>query len=204
MSKTLHFVTFVAGAAIGSVAAWYICKKKYEQIAQEEIDSVKEVFSKKSTITPIAEVKVNSDEVAEKVIEKVAKAKDDSDIMEYASKLSNEGYTNYSNMEFSMPEVETEKNVKTERPYIISPDEFDELDDYEVISLTYYADDVLADDMDELVEDVDDVVGDDFASHFGEYEEDSVFVRNDRLKADYEILKDERNYSDVRNSNPYL
>lgn len=205
MSKAMHLVTFAIGAAVGSVTAWYICKKKYEQIAQAEIDSVKEVFSKKSTITPIAEVKVDSDEVAEKVIEKVAKAKDNADIMHFASKLNEMGYTNYSNMEFSMPGVDAEKAMKhTERPYIISPDEFDEMDDYEAISLTYYADGVLADDMDELVEDVDDVVGNDFANHFGEYEEDSVFVRNDRLKADYEILRDERNYSDVRNSKPYL
>ena len=34
-------------------------------------------------------------------------------------------------------------------------------------------------------------------SHFGEYEDDSVFVRNDDRKCDYEILMDQRLYSDV-------
>ena len=49
------------------------------------------------------------------------------------------------------------------------------------------------------VEDVDNVVGEESLNCFGKYEDDSVFVRNDVLKADYEILLDERNYSDVVN-----
>lgn len=45
-------------------------------------------------------------------------------------------------------------------------------------------------------------IGFESLGHFGEYEDDSVFVRNDRLKTDYEILLDEENYSDsyARNS----
>ena len=56
---------------------------------------------------------------------------------------------------------------------------------------------VLADDMDELVDDIEDVVGFESLNHFGEYEEDAVHVRNDRLKADYEILVDTGNYNEV-------
>ena len=41
------------------------------------------------------------------------------------------------------------------------------------------------------------MVVEDFADHFGEYEDDSVFVRNNRLKCDYEILRDEGEYSDL-------
>ena len=75
--------------------------------------------------------------------------------------------------------------------------------DYSTISLTYYSDDVLTYESDELVEDVDDIVGADFAEHFGEYEDDSVFIRNDRMKTDFEILADKRNYSDVVETNPH-
>lgn len=83
------------------------------------------------------------------------------------------------------------------KPYIISPEEFGESGNYTQISLTYYSDGVLADDEDEIIEDIDDTVGEDFADHFGDYEDDSVFVRNDRLRCDYEILKDNRSYHDV-------
>lgn len=40
-------------------------------------------------------------------------------------------------------------------------------------------------------------IGDDALGHFGEYEDDSVFVRNDEEQTDYEILLDGRNYHDV-------
>lgn len=198
MNKAIPFVAFTVGAAIGSVAAWYFAKKKYEQIAQEEIDSVKETFAKRVAA-------ISGDDIPEKDEEpELERKSSDGDIMKYASKLNEEGYTNYSNVEMSMPGVETKEPMDTERPYVISPDEFGEMDEYETISLTYYADAVLTDDMDELVEDADDVVGFESLNHFGEYEDDSVFVRNDRLKADYEILLDERNYSDVLKTKPYL
>ena len=58
--------------------------------------------------------------------------------------------------------------------------------------------------MDEPVEDVDDVVGIESLDHFGEWEDDSVFVRNDKYKTYYEILLDERKYSDIINENPHL
>ncbi len=38
---------FIAGAGGGSVCTWQLLKWKYEQIAQEEIDSVKGLMSKK-------------------------------------------------------------------------------------------------------------------------------------------------------------
>ena len=87
-------------------------------------------------------------------------------------------------------------------PYVISPDEFGELDDYETISLTYYSDKVLADDMDQVIDDYMVCVGNDFMNHFGEYEDDSVFIRNDARKCDYEILYDLRPYSELGNCCP--
>ena len=92
---------------------------------------------------------------------------------------------------------EIERASDYDRPYIIEPQEFGALDGYSLITLYHYSDNVLADDCDELVEDLDNVVGEDYASHFGEYEDDCVYVRNDRLKADYEICRDLRKYSDV-------
>lgn len=89
-----------------------------------------------------------------------------------------------------------------EKPYVIAPEEFGEMDDYETVSLTYYSDGVLTDDFDNEIEDVEGMVGEDSLDHFGEYEDDSVFVRNDRYKTDYEILLDLRKYSDVKKSNP--
>lgn len=191
MSKLSGFMLFVVGAAIGSAVTWQYTKKKYEQIAQEEIDSVKETFSKKEcTDEP---VKVSSNKSVGQTNEKPS-------VAEYAAKLHEQGYTNYSGTE---KEKIKEKKECMDKPYVIAPEEFGDLEDYEKISLTYYADQVLADDDDELVDDVEDIVGFESLSHFGDYEDDSVFVRNDRLKCDYEILMDQRNCSDVVKKKPH-
>lgn len=195
MSKTTGFVMFVLGAAVGSVATWQYAKKKYEQIAQEEIDSVKEIFSRRESAVDVEIV------TPEPQTAKVGKSEEKPDISEYAARLEREGYTNYSNA--SAGEKKEEQETMEMKPYVISPDEFGEFEDYERISLSYYADHILADEDDEKVEDVDNVVGLESLAHFGEYEDDSVFVRNDRLKCDYEILLDQRTYSDVIKQRPH-
>lgn len=190
-NKTINFMIFVLGVAVGSVITRRYVEKKYEQIAQEEIDSVKEVFYKKMA------------EIAKKGAEariKADNAKEKPDIIKYAARLREQGYTNYSDMVDE--KTEEEESMSVDKPYVITPEEFGELDDYETISLIYYADHVLADDNDEIVEDIENVVGFDSLNSFGEYEDDSVFVRNDRLKCDYEILLDQRRYSDVVNRKP--
>lgn len=193
MSKITGFVIFVMGAAVGSVATWQYTKRKYEQIAQEEIDSVKEVFSKRESDS---EIKV---EVSDSQPAKVEKVAEKPDISEYAARLEKEGYTNYSGIRSR----KEEQMPMEEEPYVISPEEFGEFEEYEKISLSYYADQVLADENDELIEDVEGVVGMESLTHFGEYEDDSVFVRNDRLKCDYEILLDQRTYSEVLKTKPH-
>ena len=203
MNKTINFMMFVLGVAVGSVVTWRYVEKKYEQIAQDEIDSVKEVFSRREAeFTKNTEARIKADNAKEKL-----------SVIEYATRLREHGYTNYSDMVDEKPEEanivdEKPKEAKEEpmsvdKPYVITPEEFGDLDDYETISLTYYADQILADDNDVIVDDVEDVVGFDSLNSFGEYEDDSVFVRNDRLKCDYEILLDQRKYSSVIRRKPH-
>lgn len=172
-SKLICVLAFTLGAAVGSVATWQVLEKKieakYEALVQEEIESIKEVSARKNNTEPVEE---DTDQNENKESEGY-------DVNEYSSLLKNEGYTE-----------EYEEVKKVDEPYVIPPDEFGELDEYETISLTYYSDGYLVDDMGELVEDVEDVVGLDFKERFGEYEDDCVYVRNDSRKADYEILYD--------------
>ena len=95
-------------------------------------------------------------------------------------------------------------DIPQEHPYVISPEEFGEYDDYEKITFTYYSDGVLADDCDQMISDYDDIVGNDFYEHFGEYEQDSVYVRNDARKTDYEILLSLSSYKELLGDKPYL
>lgn len=187
-NKTVFILSFIMGAAVGSVGTWYYVKEKYEKIAQEEIDSVKEIFSKREKDLRGEEVKKN---VADNV--KAGEQEKPMSIKEYASFLQKRGYTNYSDM-YGDENKEVAKSVK---PYVIPPEQFGEIENYEQIELTYYADQILADENDEIVEDVEDAIGFESLSHFGEYEDDSVFVRNDERRCDYQILLDQGLYSDI-------
>jgi len=181
MNNTLCYIlTFSLGAAVGSAVSWQILKPRYERIVKEEIESIEEAFSRKKTKKD-----------AEKVDDTPEQKFDISDRKAYA-KLTRD----YSKMSTSqMNDGEEETKVKS-KPYIISPSEFGECD-YETVSLKYHSDRILADLRGNIIEDVDETVGSDSLTHFGEYEDDSVFVRNDELKTDYEILLDPSGYSDT-------
>jgi len=55
----------------------------------------------------------------------------------------------------------------------------------------------------EVIEDADEAVGEESLDHFGEFEDDSVFVRNDLMRCDYEILQDNRTYAEVLKTIPH-
>ena len=197
-----NVVMLISGAAIGALTTYLFLKNKYEKIAQEEIDSVKEVFSKRDN-EPAANDISNIEDNDIRMKARAAKSKPA--VVEYSSMLRKMDYTSYSGETKPAPEIEKDEDetLGYAPPYVISPEEFSDSEDYETISLTYYADQVLADDCDELVEDVENTVGFESLGTFGEYEDDSVFVRNERLMCDYEILKDQRKYSDVIGMGPH-
>ena len=86
--------------------------------------------------------------------------------------------------------------MSDERPYGIEPEEGGEAG-YRTVSLNYYDGGVLTYENDDVIENVDEIVGKDSLSHFGEYEDDTVYVRNDKQRIDYEILADTQKYSDI-------
>lgn len=208
MNSTLKGVLiFVLGAAAGSLATWKLIEKKYKDIAQEEIDSVKDTFSKmkkneypdKLEDYPDFEEFDDSDDSYDSDEEPKSEQKIDRnnkpDIVEYAKILSETGYTNYAERQ-DKKEKKGVEPVEDERPYVISPDEFGEKDGYENVTLTYYADGVLTDYFDNVISNIDEVVGLDSLDHFGEYEDDAVFVRNEKMETDYEILRDLRDFNE--------
>lgn len=182
-NKIIGLLMFAAGAGVGSVATWQLLKKKYERVVDEEIRSFKEQYRKKHE-----EPTVDTDEDASEKYEPT-----EEEVEEYSDIIKAGNYMTYS--------VDKEP---PKPPYVIAPDEFGEHDDYEQTTYTYYADGILADEDDRIVEDVEGSVGFESLTHFGEYEDDAVHVRNERLKIDFEILLDEREYSEVLEKKPYL
>lgn len=192
-SRLTSGIIFLLGATAGSAVTWYLLKNKYEKIAQEEIDSVKQTYSKPRVIV--------NDKTESQRRAAAESAKEKPDIMEYATRVSDSGYISYS----ERTKDRKEETIGRDRPYAISPDEFGENEDYERISLLYFSDGILADEEFNIVDDIDDIVGEDFFDHFDEYEDDMAYIRNDARRCDYEIMADLRTFSGALSSErPYL
>lgn len=191
-NKVYIGIAFAIGAVSGSLASWFLLKKKYELIAQKEIDSVKEVYSRY-----MGEKKDEKDETeTQEKTDEEKPSEQEMAVREVEEEITRLGYRDYSDITRPKSKKEVRK-MSGYKPSVITPEEFGDVDGYDTLTLTYYADGVLTDDADYPVEDIDDMVGYESLNHFGEYEDDAVYVRNDALRTDYEILYDPRNYSDV-------
>lgn len=95
MSKT-GFAMFLAGATVGAAATWLCLRRYYEQITQEEIDSVKAAFAERKPVIANIAKNEKSNEKQEENQHKADIAKLKPDLVNYAAKLQEEGYTNYT------------------------------------------------------------------------------------------------------------
>lgn len=187
LSKVL---LFISGACVGSVVTWKLVEKKYQQIAQDEIDSVKEALG-------FVNEPMKEDEPEDKDDEDDEDNRFDRDTESAKEELANickeQGY-DYN----GISKKEGEEEMAENKPYVISPEEFDE-NGYKTKTLFYYNDDTVTDDRGKVLSEksIEKLIGKESLTTFGQYESDSVFVRNDDLKTDYEILADERNYHEM-------
>lgn len=189
--KLSNVLLFTAGVAVGSLVTWRYFKSKYE-VVEDEIEK------------KIEEPEGESEEESPGVLESKTSYKKPP-LKEYVKMVENNGYAPKTHVEEVEEEIANgewdDKDVY--EPFIIRPDEYGELHAYETLSLNYYADGVLTDELDNPIEDVESLVPADFADHFGEYDDNAVFVRNDNLECDYEILRDLRKFTDVVGEYPY-
>lgn len=197
-TKVACAIAFVAGAAVGVAASWRVLDTKYKKLADKEIASVKELFYSK----PVE----NNEEPDESEEKKFEQSPEEDFTEEEKKEYTNiaSSYTNYATKSVVKEEpnveiIDSEPNVEItdSEPYVISPVELGDCD-YDVIDLIYYeGDNTLTDEEDEIINDVGELIGWESLEHFGEYEDDSVCVRNDIRKVDYEVLLDVRKYSEV-------
>lgn len=173
-------LAFSFGAVAGAYVAYKGLDTRYQKRLEQELEDAREArreFFRKKTVKP--EERENTD-----IPIKPEKEEMKNDLQEKINEL---GY-----------------GAAQDSPYTISPAEFGEFEDYEVITLTYFADGVLTDEDCQPLDDAEEIVGDDYMDHFGEYEDDSVYIRNDERRCDYEILRVLDTYSALQTEKPYL
>lgn len=180
---------FAAGVVAGAVAGAYLVKDKIMADAKQEIEEVREYYRSKKESKKEETEEVPMDRTVEvKHYEKEEK--------EYKTIVENSGYVNYNK-----PEQIIQHSVLEDEPYAIEPEEFGDKEEegWDTTTLTYFADGVLVDDVDEIVEQPDVVVGLDNLRIFEEFPDATcVYVRNETWRTDFEILRDDWKWSDLQ------
>lgn len=190
-----NLLCFVSGAAIGSIVTWKLIEKKYKDLADEEIESVIETFKNRKP-------RITKDDVKEKVEKVINKYKEPKEIVEdivTSERYSIENEEEIDEDDESNYTINVDNDVEVITPYVITPEQFGEYNEYGTKTLTYYADNVLTDEIDNPItsDEMVIMIGPDALDHFGEYEDDSVYIRDEMNEMDYEILKSEKKFSEI-------
>jgi len=226
-------LSFTLGAGIGAAACWIFEEKRWRKLMDISIEKIRKEYGRdqQETEVKVEEPKAENDTPEEKpgvggkAVEEVKietvkmnpmsltnefqkKAAEISrekpDIIDYNKMIKELKYT---------PNVEETDDEYNEYPYLIT-DEFipfgekcdPEGNPYTKTTLIYYDDGVVADTTYEIIDNVNDVIGNDSLAHFGEFaSKDSVFVRNDRLRTDFEVCMSALSWEgDILKRMPYL
>lgn len=189
-----YLLAVVGGIGIGAVGTYFAVNKtlkdKYEKERDEEVSELKNLYLSKCR---------KQDEI-KKLTEEKEKMMD---------VINASGY---SKVEAETPVVEEEPEDNEEsdtdgeapveypdEPYVITPNQFvHEKRYYDKITLLYYeGDGALVSETDDYIEDINSAIGEESLSHFGEWEQDAVYVRNDKLSIDYEVILQHSAYGDT-------
>lgn len=215
-TNTKILLSFLGGAATGALICFAILKEKYEELANEEIENIKDYYQKEmEKIDDAYEEELdNLINTMNRDMYEHDKREGTKTYVDYVKKYSPDEIVKdkYYDMPYpdvidedyheddELPEDPPENDLQYEKPFVISREEFDEgYPHFDKITITYYEkDDVLADEQDEIIPDIEAVVGYDSLSRFGDMSDDDcvVYVRNGRLGADYEIILTQESYSE--------
>lgn len=213
-----NLLIFAGGLLVGGGATYLVVnqqlKKKYQAIADEEIDSVKQHYSEMSMRNKVGVYSDPANLVEEPAEEKSEQTKYEEVVSELEYETDDETVkkTVVKTAEGVVQETE-EVEVRNifdqpqpsigqrdpEIPYKISTDEF--MDDdlgFDKVTLTWFAgDNTLIDENEEPIPDVMRTVGEDNLLRFGEDSDDNdtVFVRNERINTDFEVVRDPQKYA---------
>lgn len=186
---------FAAGTLVGAAVAARAVKEKYQQEAEEEIAEMREYYRElKKEATKVDTTEDDTKEESKedfRPIEELAEAE---------GIIKDKGYVNYTNYnDTDYSENNKEEQVDEDEIYIIDPEEFGgENGEYDTATLTYFKDGVLADEVDEIVT-YNVIGGEENLQPFKDYPDcTAVYVRDDNIMVDYEILRDPYQYDEYK------
>jgi len=175
----------VVGFVIGSVISYLYCKKRFDEgccVVEEESCDIDEQKIVEST----DEVNPTDTFTRQKLRQECIDIAYDTEVMSYGEpspRLYNKVVSKLYGSDKNKPSVITESQFS------------DEEEDYDKLTVLYYDDGVVTDDRDDIMTDVHDILGDNLTLFgYGSEDKDVLYIRNNKLKIDYEVLKQNTTY----------
>jgi hypothetical protein len=198
MKVLISIGSFVVGGTVGAVAAWKLLEKKYEKIANAEIESMRLAFERMDARAAFGRGSVKSTIAGDLIVEDTNENDSFRHIPPVAvrSSLDENPYerakTKYNLSqrieEEPVPEALVDDVLDRTKPYLIDDTQYaEDFDDHEKMTLVFYLDGVIMNEDDEMLEDVSNTIGD-HAYHLLTQHPANMWVRNEVLLADYEIV----------------
>lgn len=170
---------FTAGVAIGSVVTWKLIEKKYRDLADEEIKSVVETFTNRKD----AHIKSKKQEEVDR----------DNAIMEETINYKNK----VNNLDYGSKQEIKKKEEDFDVITIIASEEYGDQDDWDAKGYMYWNDGIVTDEFDTIVDEPSKILGEACISSFETDPEcECVYVRNSKLRCDYEVLRSEKDFNE--------
>jgi hypothetical protein len=214
------------GATIAVVVTRRILKTKYERLITEEVREARAYYSKRFKTGEFADPTVLAEGIEDEAVSdelnpETAMIKDAVKIMETQEYVSYDKKAPKSEPTeqvihadvsvqqniFKIHSDDSEFDLDAEldkksagKPYIIEVEEFLENDaENTQVTLTWYeGDGVMVDDRDQAVRNHVGAIGEENLKFgYGSKDPNTVYIRNDRFKADYEIIRSEQKYAEV-------
>lgn len=193
---------FLSGGCLGAAAGVYGTYKYFFSRADQEIEDMQNYYEKK-----LSELKDLQNELNnvkdEKEPEVTTEDLEKEELEEYSGLVDKLKYNRVS----TKPKTKIRKEVNNpNEPKIISYDEYSEDTKYEKVVVSYFEEDgVLMLEDESLFEDGINVLGPINLEHFGMMEDDpepdTIYIRNEDLGVDYEVVREEGSYENFLANN---
>ena len=194
------------GLGVGIVDGIFFAKKslaaKYEAISEQEVADAKRFYSRLNKKEEFTTVESAAEHLLEGNAVRAIRSyqADDTEVAGDVSEDRNifiDPRPLIEKIDFNYEEEILHRSSLA--PYIISKEEFLQAEtDFPQSTLTYYGgDDILSDEQDGTIDDAEFVVGNDNLKRFGHGSDDGnvVYIRNENLKMDFEIIHSEGKYA---------
>lgn len=178
----------VGSFGLGFGACYLALRERFDRQLDEQIEAINRAFDQEMSELGL---EVTNDKPAQNTDTKIFKTE--------IKKHNYESFFKGENAKMEeIEEAESPKEGGFVEPYVITAQQFATDRSLDKVTLTYYENAGITCEEEEVLDDVEATIGSDFINHFHDDEEGVVYVRNEKLGVDYEVILDDSDGEFIR------